>query len=81
MNKIKFALVAGASTAMGALPVLAAEGQAPDASAVATQMANALTPYATAAQTAMVTVLTAGAVIVGGFFIWRVLKRALGASK
>ena len=81
MNKIKYALVAGASTAMGVLPVLA-EGEANTSpESIATQMAGVLTPYASAAQTAMVTILTAGAVIVGGFFIWRVLKRALGASK
>lgn len=80
MNKIKSALVIGATTAGGVLPVLA-EGETTNPTSIATQMAGVLTPYASAAQVAMVTVLTAGAVIVGGFFIWRVLKRALGASK
>ena len=45
------------------------------------QLASSLTSYITTAATGIGTILTAGAVIVGAFYVWRVVKRALGASK
>ena len=44
-------------------------------------LAGSLTSYITTAATGIGTVLSAGAVIVGAFYVWRVVKRALGASK
>lgn len=81
MNKLKFALISASTAVMGVLPALAEAETPKNATAVANEIKEVIVPYTTAAQTAMVSVLTAGVVIVGGFFIWRVLKRALGASK
>lgn len=44
-------------------------------------LASSLTSYISTAAQGIGTVLTAGAVIVGAFYVWRVVKRALGASK
>lgn len=68
-------ILAVGSLATLAAPVFAA-GENP-LSAVET----AMTGYITTAQTSIVTVLTAGAVIVGCFFLWKILKRALNSSK
>ena len=40
-----------------------------------------VTPYITDAKTQVLAVLTAGAVIVGAFFVWRLIKKALNSSK
>ena len=76
MNKMKNKLIVAATSLASAIPVLAAEGDNP-LSTVETKM----TSYITAAGSSIVTILTAGAVIVGSFYLWRVLKRALSASK
>lgn len=40
-----------------------------------------VTPYITEGKTQIVAVLTAGAVIMGAFFVWGLIKRALNRSK
>lgn len=73
MNK---KILAVGSLASLAAPVFAEGGSNPLAG-----VETAMTGYITTAQTSIVTVLTAGAVIVGCFFLWKVLKRALNSSK
>lgn len=43
--------------------------------------ASLVTTYITSGKTQIVTVLTAGAAIVGAFFVWGLIKRALRSSK
>jgi len=43
--------------------------------------ADLVTPYITEGKTAIIAVLTAGAVIVGAFYIWGLIKRAVYRSK
>lgn len=43
--------------------------------------ADLVTTYITSGKTQVVTVLTAGAAIVGAFFVWGLIKRALRSSK
>lgn len=69
------ALVAGSSA------VALAEGSAPTAQSIATDLQTAFTGVITPASTSVVAILTAGVVIVAAFFIWRVLKRALNGAK
>lgn len=40
-----------------------------------------VTPYITDGKTQILAVLTAGAVIVGAFFVWGLVKKALKSSK
>lgn len=40
-----------------------------------------VTPFITDGKTQIVTVLTAGAAIVGAFFVWGLIKKALNRSK
>lgn len=53
------------------------EGSSDVFSAVVTAMEGQIT----SASTHVITILTAGVAIVGAFYVWRVIKRALGASK
>lgn len=77
MKKLLFSkpvmAVAGALGACGA-----AFAEDPVTSGVTSQI---VTPYITDAKTQILAVLTAGAVIVGAFFVWRLIKKALNASK
>lgn len=65
-----------ASAACASVVAFAAEGDG------ATGVTSALvTPYITEGKTQIVAVLTAGAVIMGAFFVWGLIKRALNRSK
>lgn len=64
-------------TAAGVLGTCAAFAEG-ETSGVA---ATLVTPYITDGKTQIIAVLTAGAVIVGAFFVWRLIKKALNASK
>ena len=57
-----------------------AEGETPGSS-VATSLGTAFEGYITSASTALTALLTAGLVIVGAMFIYRVLKKGLNSSK
>lgn len=72
-KKLTTAMVALAT----AVPVFA-EGESPSGMSA---IESTLKGYIESAGTSVVSLLTAGAVIVGAFYLWRVLKRALGASK
>ena len=69
------AFVAGSSA------VALAEGNAPNAATIASDLETAFTGVITPASTSVVAILTAGVVIIAAFFIWKVLKRALNGAK
>lgn len=73
-------LLIGAMTVGGTLAALA-EGTAPTAATTPTAVAGYFTPWIENVATAMLTLLAAGAVIVGVMFAWRVLKRVFNGSK
>lgn len=73
-------LLIGAMTVGGSLAALA-EGTAPTAATTPTAVAGYFTPWIENVATAMLTLLAAGAVIVGVMFAWRVLKRVFNGSK
>ena len=68
-----FALVLGALVASASA---FAEGEV--TSGITSQL---VTPYITDGKTQILAVLTAGAVIVGAFFVWGLIKKALNRSK
>lgn len=77
MNKIKFKLaVLGGAVASSVCAL--AEGEAGAGQSVT---ADLVTQYITDGKTEIITVLTAGAAIVGAFFIWGLIKKALNRSK
>lgn len=73
-------LLIGAMTVGGSLAALAG-GTAPTATTTPTAVAGYFTPWIENVATAMLTLLAAGAVIVGVMFAWRVLKRVFNGSK
>lgn len=72
-NLYRKALVSGGAVCAAVGSVLAEGASEVDASLVTT--------YITSGKTQIVTVLTAGAAIVGAFFVWGLIKRALRSSK
>lgn len=74
-------LLIGAITVGGSLAALAQEATAPTAATTPTAVAGYFTPWIENVATAMLTLLAAGAVIVGVMFAWRVLKRVFNGSK
>lgn len=74
----KFLSSKALTTAAGVLATCAAFAEGGEASGIS---ATLVTPYITDGKTQIVAVLTAGAVIVGAFFVWRLIKKALNASK
>lgn len=74
-------LLIGATTVGGSLAALAEGATAPTAATTPEAIAGYFTPWIENAATAMLTLLAAGAVIVGVMFAWRVLKRVFNGSK
>lgn len=70
------ALVCGGAL-VGTMGVALAEGEA----AAGEVSATLLTPFIDSGKTEVVTLLTAGAAIVGAFFVWGLIKKALNRSK
>ncbi|MBQ4385440.1 MAG: hypothetical protein II823_05915 [Kiritimatiellae bacterium] len=73
-------LLIGAMTVGGSLGALAQE-VAPSATTTPEAIAGYFTPWVENVATAMLTLLAAGAVIVGVMFAWRALKRVFNGSK
>lgn len=76
MNKFNRFAVASAVVLGGVAPAFA-EGESGSGGVTSAL----LTDYITQGQTEVVTLLTAGAAIVGAFFIWGLIKKALNRSK
>lgn len=66
---------------LGGVASVFAEGTAPSAATTPGEIANIFTPWVSNTATAMVTLITAGAVIVGVMYVFRVLKRVFNGSK
>lgn len=73
-------LLVGALSLGGVVSAFA-EGQTVDATTVPTTIVGYFTPWIENMATAMLTLLAAGAVIIGVMFAWRVLKRVFNGSK
>lgn len=74
-------LLIGALTVGGSLAALAQEATAPSATTTPEAIAGYFTPWVENVASAMLTLLAAGAVIVGVMFAWRALKRVFNGSK
>lgn len=74
-------LLIGAMTVGGSLAALAQEATTPSATTTPAAVAGYFTPWIEYVATAMLTLFSAGAVIVGIMFAWRVLKRVFSGSK
>ena len=66
---------------LGGVATALAEGEAPSATTTPAQIASLFSPWITNTASAMVTLLTAGLVIVGPMYVFRVLKRVFNGSK
>lgn len=81
MNKIKAKLAVVGSTVLPLLTFAEGTPTAPDPTTMATNLEGTFSNWINAGATALVSLLTAGAVIVGVMFIFRVMKKGFGASK
>lgn len=66
---------------VGTSALALAEGTAPSAATTPAEIAGYFTPWVQGVATAMVSLLAAGAVIIGVMFAWRALKRVFNGSK
>ena len=74
-------LLIGLATVGASVAALAEGATAPDATTTPAAIAGYFTPWIQNVAIAMLTLLAAGAIIIGVMFAWRALKRVFNGSK